>query len=158
MKKLLLLLSALALVSCDTTPDKVEIGSAPLPEKADLLATNTILAKYLRTVEQPCRFMTALCPDKCHHATRLAQFEVLANEQYERPGKYGDEKMEPGSIALVDVQKETIGQSPAVARFISELRPGDTVRLTITHYYVHQGQGQFPVRPVVSIERTTPAP
>lgn len=147
------LVGALALAGCDRAPEKVEPGSAPLPEKAELLASNTVLAQYKQTAEQPCRFMTALCPDKCDHATKLAQFEVLANENYTCPGQYGDEKLEPGSTAVIDVQKAVIGQSPAVAQFVSKLKPGDTVRLTISHYYVQQGQGQFPVRPAVSIER-----
>lgn len=154
MKKIWMsIVGALALVGCDSAPEKVEAGSAPLPEKAELLASNTVLAKYMQTVDLPCRYMTALCPDKCDHATKLAQFEVVANENYTHPGQYGDEKMEPGSTAVVDVQKDIIGQSPAVAKFISKLKKGDQVRLTITHYYVQQGQGQFPVRPAVSIER-----
>lgn len=148
MKKIIAALCALlAVVGCDSSE------SSTLPEKAELLASNTIVAKYRDTVEQPCRFMTALCPDKCDHATRLARFEVLANENYQHPGKYGDEKLEPGELALVDVKKEIPGQSHRVAEFIDDLLPGDTVRLTICHYYVQQGQGHFPVRPVVRIER-----
>lgn len=131
--------------------------AAPLPEKADMLATNTVVAKYVDTVDIPCRFMTTLCPDKCNHATKLAQFEVLSNENYEHPGQYGDEKLEKGSIASVDVKKDIPGQSPEVAKLISELKPGDEVKLTITHYYVQQGQGHFPVRPAVSIERVPAA-
>lgn len=127
-------------------------GAAPLPEKADMLATNTVVAKYVQTVDMPCRFMTTLCPDKCDHATRLAQFEVVKNENYEHPGKYGDEKLEPGAIASVDVKKDILGQAPEIAQKIESLKPGDMVRLTITHYYVQQGQGQFPVRPAVSLE------
>lgn len=132
------------------------LSAAPLPEKAEMLATNTVVAKYIDTVDLPCRFMTALCPDRCNHATKLARFEVISNENYEHPGKYGDEKLEKGDTATVDVQKEVLGQSPEVAKLISELKSGDEVKLTITHYYVQQGQGQFPVRPAVSIERITP--
>ena len=153
MHALMVSLLSAALVACDAGNGKVDEVAATLPEKADLLASNTVVAKYLQTVEQPCRFMTALCPDRCDHATRLAQFEVLANEHYEHPGKYGDEKMEPGSVAMVDVKKEVLGQSPEVAKIISGLHPGDKVRLTIRHYYVQQGQGQFPVRPVVSLQK-----
>lgn len=150
---LMMVLLAAALVACDAGGAKVDEVAATLPEKAELLASNTVVAKYLQTVEHPCRFMTALCPDRCDHATRLAQFEVIANEHYEHPGKYGDEKLEPGAVATVDVKKAVLGQSPEVAKLISTLHPGDTVRLTIRHYYVQQGQGQFPVRPAVSLEK-----
>ena len=146
------MMGALLAVACAGCKPEAETAALPLPEKAELLASNTVLAKYTQTVERPCRFMTALCPDKCDHATKLAQFEVLANENYTHPGQYGDEKLEPGATAVVDVQRAVLGQSPAVAQFISALKPGDTVRLTISHYYVQQGQGQFPVRPAVSIE------
>lgn len=147
--------SALIVLMCLVSG--VVLGDAPapapsLPEKAELLATNTVVAKYLDTVEHPCRFMTALCPDRCDHATRLARFEVLRSEHYAHPGQYGDEQMKPGSIALVDVKKPVLGQSPDVATTIASLKPGDEVRMTITHYYVQQGQGQFPVRPVVKFE------
>lgn len=125
--------------------------AAPLPEKAELLTSNTVVAKFTGVHRQPCRFMTALCPDRCDHATTLASFQVLENEKYVKPGKYGDDKLAPGDTAVVDVQKDILGQPAEVAETISRLSPGDVVRLTIVHYYVQQGQGQFPVRPAVSI-------
>lgn len=146
-------LLAMTLMGCDSGTQTA--AATPLPEKAELLATNTVSARYVQVVDQPCRFMTALCPDKCDHATKLAQFEVLNNEHYEKRGEYGDEKMEPHTLAVVDVQKPVPGQSPEVAKLISELKPGEVVTLTINHYYVQQGQGQFPVRPVVSMKRSS---
>lgn len=159
MKTLLITMMGLlsvAMVSaefCGEQATPQEAAATALPEKAEMLATNTVLAEYLGTVDLPCRFMTALCPDKCNHATKLAQFKVSMNEHYEKPGKYGDDRLNPGDIATVDVKKPVLGQSPEVAQFISQLKEGDKVRLTITHYYVTQGQGQFPVRPAVKIER-----
>lgn len=150
MKTRLLILGVLQTIAMSFTP---MAAAAPLPEKADMLATNTVVAQYVDTVDVPCRFLTAFCPDKCDHATKLAQFSVISNENYEKPGQYGDEKLEPGAVAVVDVKKDILGQAPEVAKLISELKPGEKVRLTITHYYVQVGQGQFPVRPAVSIER-----
>lgn len=123
-----------------------------LPAESELLASNTVLARFSGVQEQPCRFMTALCPHRCDHATRLASFEVLENLSYSKPGKYGDEMLSPGSFAVVDVQKPVLGQPADIAQRISRLRPGDVVKLTICHYYVKQGQGQFPVRPAVLLE------
>lgn len=139
-------LLAAALIGADMA------AAAPLPEKADMLATNTVVAQYVDTVDLPCRFMTTLCPDHCDHPTRLARFRVVTNENYEKPGKYGDEKMEADDIVTVDVKKDILGQAPEIAARIADLKPGDKVRLTITHYYVQQGQGQFPVRPAIGLE------
>lgn len=130
----------------------MQASSSSLPEKAELLASNTVLAEFTGVQDQPCRFMTTLCPDRCDHATRLASFKVLENKAYEHPGKYGDDKLSPGDTAVVDVQKDIPGQPAEIAQTISRLTPGDVVTLTIVHYYVQQGQGQFPVRPAVSIQ------
>ena len=133
-------------------------SSPSLPKDAELLAGNTVIARYTGVQEQPCRFMTALCPDRCNHATRLANFEVLENVHYEKNSQYGDDKLAPGDTAVVDVKKEVIGQPESVVKTISGLKPGDVVRLTISHLYVKQGQGQFPARPAVQIELVPQAP
>ncbi len=118
-----------------------------------MLATNTVVARYEGTHFHPCRHMTALCPDRCDHATSLAHFRVLRNEHYQKTGKYGDDELKEGDTAMVDVLRDVPGQDASVAQFISHLKPGDTVRFTLNHYYVQQNQGFFPVRPVVSIEK-----
>lgn len=129
------------------------VFAAPLPEKADVLAVNTVRAVYEGVQDRPCRFLTSLCPDRCGHATRLALFKVVENEGYQKPGKYGDDKAEAGSIMYVDVLKDIEGQDASVARLIEGLKPGDEVRLTVTHYYVTNGQSMYPVRPATSIDR-----
>lgn len=127
--------------------------ASPLPP-ADLLAANTVVAEYMGTVHQPCRFRTALCPDRCDHAAELARFRVIRNESYEQPGKYGDDKAEQDSVLLVDAVKDVPGQDDAtVHRLISELKPGDQVRLTISHYYVRDKGMHYPVRPVTQMEK-----
>ena len=87
--------------------------ASPMPEKADLLAENTVVAQYMGLLDIPCRHMTADCPDKCDHATKVARFRVLKNENYRLVGKYGDDKMEPASMLMVDVKKPTPGQDDA---------------------------------------------
>ncbi|MBR1997307.1 MAG: hypothetical protein IJ993_02730, partial [Akkermansia sp.] len=85
--------------------------ASPMPEKAELLATNTVIARFDGYTDIPCRFMTADCPDKCDHATKVANFTVLSNEHYAKPGKYGDDKAEVGSVVMVDIKKPTPGQN-----------------------------------------------
>ena len=128
--------------------------ATPLPEKADLLATNTVIARLDGFTDIPCRFMTADCPDKCDHATKVANFTVLVNENYAQPGKYGDDKAEVGSVVMVDIKKPTPGQDDRhVFEMMDVLKPGDVVRLTQDHYYVNTERAAYPVRPVTKLEK-----
>ena len=127
--------------------------AAPMPAKADLLASNTVVAVYTGTAERPCLFRTALCPNRCGHAAKVANVSVVTNEDYKKPGKYGDEKAEPGSVIMIDLLHETPGQSDDVIKLINTLQPGDTVRMTQDHYYGDFGQVVEPFRPVTKIEK-----
>ncbi len=127
--------------------------ASPLPEKADILSSNTVVAQYVGTYYHPCRHMTALCPDRCDHATTLAHFRVLRNERYQRNSEYGDDMMKADDTVTVDVLNDTPGQDEAVVQLISQLKPLDTVRMTIHHCYVQQSQNFFPIRPVVQMEK-----
>ncbi len=128
--------------------------ASPMPEKAELLATNTVIARFDGYTDIPCRFMTADCPDKCDHATKVANFTVLSNEHYAKPGKYGDDKAEVGTVVMVDIKKPTPGQNDRyVFDFVDTLQPGDTVCLTQDHYYVNTESAAYPVRPVTKMEK-----
>ncbi len=126
--------------------------AAPLPP-AEELAHNTVTAVYECVVQTPCYHRTALCPDKCGHSKSFARFRVVTNESYSRPGKYGDDKLEPGEALAVDLMNDVEGQDPAVQRLVRSLHPGEAVRLTIRHYYVNTEHTAYPVRPVTFIER-----
>lgn len=126
--------------------------ASPMPEKGETLAVNTVIAAYDSTEDRPCRFRTADCPDRCGHATRVAKFRVLKNEHYEKPGEYGDDKAETGDSLFVDVLHDVPGQDESVAKAIAALRPGDAVRMTVTHFYVNDHGNRYPIRPVTSFE------
>lgn len=161
MKTLLLLALSLSLCACeraasDTPAPSAEVtidepalsaaATAPIPDSA-LLAENVVIAEYVGTEEIPCRFMTADCPDKCDHATKVALFRVVSNESYTKHGEYGDEKMEAGETVPVDLRHPAPGQ---VA--IPALNKGDKVKLTIQHRYT-KGNVQEPIRPVTALEK-----
>ncbi len=128
------------------------LAAAPLPP-AEELACNTVTAVYEDAIELPCRHLTADCPEHCGHAQRVARFRVVTNLGYSRPGEYGDDKLEPGVSFAVDMKNDVEGQEPAVQELVQTLQPGDTVRLTIRHYYVKDEHAHYPVRPVTAIER-----
>lgn len=125
--------------------------AAPLPAKAELLASNSVTAQFLGTRRLPCMGRTALCPDRCGHAAAVAVFRVIANEAYAKPGKYGDDKAEPGSEMLIDAAADVPGQDAAVLETLADLTPGDTVRLTQKHYYADLGDVVMPVRLVTEL-------
>lgn len=143
----LLLMSALMVAS-------QSVFASPLPQKADLLASNTVTAQYLGTRHLPCMGRTALCPDRCGHAASVAVFRVISNEAYAKPGKYGDDKAEPGSEILIDAKADVPGQEAAVQETLASLTPGDTVRLTQKHYYADLGDVLMPIRPVTELKVT----
>ncbi len=144
MKKLLLTLSLMLAPS---------VIAAPLAGPAEELASNTVTAVFEKIVERPCFHRTADCPDRCDHAAKFARFRVVTNEAYSKPGKYGDDKAEPGTSVAVDIKGDIEGQDPAVNKLVESLKPGDAVRMTITHYYVNANNCHYPVRPVTAIKR-----
>ena len=133
------------------------LSAAPLPAKADLLASNTVTAQYLGARHLPCMGRTALCPNRCGHAASVAVFRVISNEAYAKPGKYGDDKAEPGSEILIDAKADVPGQDAAVLETLATLTPGDKVKLTQKHYYADFGDVLMPVRPVTELTLTEKA-
>ncbi len=138
------------------------LSAAPLPAKADLLASNTVTAQYLGARRLPCMGRTALCPNRCGHAASVAVFRVISNEAYAKPGKYGDDKAEPGAEILIDAKADVPGQDAAVLKTLAALTPGDKVKLTQKHYYADFGDVLMPIRPVTELTLTektaTPLP
>ncbi len=127
------------------------VVASPLPEKVDLLASNTVTAQFLGMQERACHFRTALCPDRCDHAMKVARFRVLSNVAYEKPGKYGDDKAEAGNMLVVDARNDVPGQPDDMLRKLAELKPGQVVRLTQMHYYADLGDVVTPIRPVTEL-------
>lgn len=145
-----LLLFALTLSMC-SSPTAVSASPAAPAGVAmpvsDVLAESRVVAEYIGTQEIPCRFMTALCPDKCDHATTAALFRVLSVEHYAKLSEYGDDAPCAGDTLTVDIRRPAPGQAALPA-----LAAGDKVRLTIEHRYT-KGNVQEPIRPVTKAEK-----
>ncbi len=129
----------------------MSLQAAPLPP-AEELARNEVLAMYVGTKDTPCMHRTALCPDKCGHAKKVAIFKVLRNDGYEKKGEYGDAKAEPDTQIYVDVNKDVEGQDPEILTMLKGLKPADQVQLTQVHYYVTKEGSSYPVRPIVKMQ------
>lgn len=126
--------------------------ASPLPEKAELLASNTVVAQYVTTELRPCHGRTALCPDRCAHAVKVARFRVLSNESYEQYGPYGDDKAAAGNLMLIDAGADVPGQPEGIIQKLAGLKPGQVVHMTQKHYYAELEGCHSPVRPITQLE------
>ncbi|KAJ9512368.1 hypothetical protein QJQ45_012860 [Haematococcus lacustris] len=135
-----------------------EASCREAPARRDLLSRHVTIAKFTGLSDRPCRFRTALCPDRCGHASTTANFTVLRYLQYEKWGEYADEQ---ATEFFFDMKKGqgtrpfTVHQDELVQR-INLLQPGDSVQLSWMHEYVHQGGASFPERPVTQLEALPP--
>lgn len=124
--------------------------SAPAPSKAEILSEHLVEATFSGIIDRPCMFRTALCPDRCGHAKKIASFQTIKYLEYKLVGKYGDEKQEVFMLDMDPAHKPQF-QSAEIIAEISKLKPGDKVRLHWVHYYMHDDKGSYPERPVLSI-------
>ena len=53
----------------------------------------------------------------------------------------------------INIRKDEPGQAPEIRKLISELKPGDQVRMTVHHNYIKDESAHYPARPVVQMER-----
>ena len=120
-----------------------------MTEKIDVLSHHDAICEFQGIQHIPCRFRTALCPDRCDHASDVAMFKVLEYKEYELKGKYGDEKQE--QIAC-EIKKPVFHQDPAIAEKCKQLKVGQKVEVVYDHLYVDDGSNLRPERPVISIK------
>jgi len=123
----------------------------------DLLAVHKTVAKFGGLQNRPCRFMTALCPNRCGHGGSVAKFTVVKYLHYERPGEYGDDKGETFAIKMSDAAAET-GLTPERKTVLESLAAGDFVSLAWNHDYVHYqfdegGSTSTPERPLTGLKK-----
>lgn len=117
-----------------------------------MLASNTVVAKYMGVRDIPCRFMTADCPDRCGHARKVALLHVISNEHYSKLSEYGDAKAEAQNVLMVDINNDVPGQPKTVLEHVRNLKDGELVRLTLCHYYAEIDNAHIPIRPVIRME------
>lgn len=117
----------------------------------EVLSKHRAIATFDGIEFYPCRFRTALCPDRCGHSKYLASFTIVEYEEYEKLGEYGDEKQEK-FLADTNPNAAEDRQSSVILEQIKLLKPGQKVRLTWEHIYVNNDTAMYPERPIRSIE------
>jgi hypothetical protein len=120
----------------------------------DVLATNKVIAEFTGVKHFPCRHKTSLCPDQCNHGQDAAEFKILEWQEYEKLGKYGDDKKDVFR-ARIDQNGPNDKQDPAIVETIKTLTPGQKVKIFWEHIYVTDPEtnSKWPERPIRSIEK-----
>ena len=131
MKKIVPLLAIAALLSgCATVSYQT---ATPLP--GETLSVHQTLSKYEGTVDMPCRFRTALCPNQCDHGGKYAKFTIVEYTAYDLAGKYGDPKQTSFLVRVAhkDGSPDTATPEP-LRRVIAELSAGQVVGIRPIYY------------------------
>lgn len=122
---------------------------APAPQ-VEVLSTHRTDAVYEGTRHIPCRHRTALCPEKCGHATDVAVFRITAYRSHEKGNpSHGDPEAREFLLPL------KAGESvPAdVLAATRALKAGDAVKLDWVHEYVRSEGASYPRRRVTRLAR-----
>ncbi len=161
------LTTALAALTCATAQADINAGMPVVPNmttqmrgNCDLLASNTVRATYkgLRDLTKP-----TLSDEIQPSITRVAVFQVIEPLAYRRYGRYGNNRMQPGALFAVEMNKEVLGQPAAVVDTIAQMQPGDEAVIKIDHLYIFDETENRSVNPCTRIARkmkqpATPAP
>lgn len=126
---------------------------ALVSQSREMLAKHQTRATFQGIRQQPCRFLTSLCPNECGHASNVAVFSIDEYLHYEKPGQYGDEKQSQHFVVLTGGRSAAERAPADIAALIDSLRVGDKVLLDWDHDYVTNvweggGSAKFPERPV----------
>lgn len=120
-----------------------------MAETYDVLSHHEAICEFTGIRRNPCMFRTALCPDRCDHASDIAFFKVIEYKKYELLGEYGDEKQD---TFTTEVNRPVFKQDPKIVEVIKTLKPGQKCRIVYDHLYVKDECTQRPERPFMEIE------
>ena len=129
--------------------------NAQMRGNCDLLSSNTVRATFKgqRDLTKP-----TLSDEIQPSVTRVAVFEVIEPLAYRRYGRYGNNRMRPGSLFAVEMSKEVLGQPASVVDTISQMQPGDEAVMKIDHLYIFDEMENRSVNPCTRIARKMTAP
>jgi len=118
----------------------------------DLLSKHETVATFGGLEEKRCRHKTSFCPDRCRHGGTVAVFHVIKYLNYEKTGKYGDQKQEKFKFFVRPSDSvEISGLTPERRSVLESLKGGDHVLLSWNHDYVHTEGCSSPQRPITKL-------
>lgn len=155
---LLITRACLCLIPPLVTSLTTQAEEAQPKESYKVLSTHITEAVYQGTIERPCRFLTAECPDRCNHGGTAAQFKITRYLKYDKPGKYGDAKTEQFTVMLKSPEMEQ-----TMIDQIKSLKPGSSIKLNWEHRYVTRTHpdgtsAKFPRRVITKLEPSALSP
>lgn len=120
----------------------------PTATERELLARHVVIATFTG-IEPGREPMLRIFPPQ--PAKNWAAFKIDEYLEFEKPGKYGDDKTDKFAFLPDDADA-------AIAATLNTLQPGDRVKLSWHHDYVTRteeggGQSKSPERPVQLLER-----
>lgn len=137
-----LILGALCFTGCIA----VSYQQLQLPEGVTLAQHQTV-AQYDQLVEEPCRHMTAQCPDACDHGGVYAVFSIKEYMDYQQFSREGEERQKTFAVRLWMRDGTPAPETSKALRYtIGELEAGQTVTLHWAHFYRITESGNFPER------------
>lgn len=150
-------LKFLAFALCVCTPlIAAESDAEPQKNSAtryEVLSRHDVTAVFAGTRFELCKGRTMLCPYECGGSGKVASFEVLSYNAYEKLSEFGDEKAGAFEFML----EATTGKSdvtPELKKAVEELTVGDTVHLFWEHiYHTDPKRPKVPERKVWLLER-----
>jgi hypothetical protein len=121
----------------------------------EILVVNRTIANYDGTAFRLCRGRTLACPERCGHSGGFATFSVVDYLQYDKRGKYGDDKKTLFTVQVTDFKKMPIG-GKEINKRISGMKKGDLVLLCWNHTYGEVRPGvKSPQRPLIELRKIT---
>lgn len=129
----------------------VHAAETSAKETREPLSIHETDAEFVAIAQQPCRHLTALCPDRCDHGGSVAEFKILAYRRHEKTSPYGDDKAEKFRVRVRGREGKPL-VAEALLRDIESLKPGDKLRLDWRHEYVTRDGSSFPERPVTTLK------
>jgi hypothetical protein len=114
-----------------------------------VLSTHKTISVFQGVEHRPCRFRTALCPDRCGHASDIAVFNVEKYLSYENLAD-GDEKQEKIRCSL---NGSVPYQDASISEKIKTLEAGKKYYVDYDHIYISDETNMhYPARPLKRIE------
>lgn len=149
MKKTLPLLAISALLAgCTTVSYQQNLDSLP----GETLAVHQTLARYEGVTQEPCRHMTADCPNACEHGGLYAHFTIVEYTGYEHRNKYGDPKQTEFVVRFAQKDgRPDADIAPPLQKMILELDEGQMVKLDWHHVLIEDETGSYPKRIIVQL-------